>query len=121
MKDRYRTRAQWHVHDALRGLMKKAKKYDRYPSFEKWGLDRQLQHAEACLTYLELAMTLDHFWDSVEEDKEWYQERLKTIALEMLRTSTMRDDDDGQIYRSHGWGRRQEAEADATELNASKE
>jgi hypothetical protein len=95
MKDIYRTRAHWHVHDALRGLMKKANKYNRYPSFEKWGLNRQLHHAQACLTYLEFAMTLDHFWDSVQEDKEWYQERLKTIALEMLRTSTMRDDDDG--------------------------
>jgi hypothetical protein len=40
-------------------------------------------------------MSLDDFFDSLEADQQARQEQLKDYALQLLETSTMRDDDDG--------------------------
>ena len=40
-------------------------------------------------------MSLDEFFDSLEADQHARQEQLKDYALQLLETSTMRDDDDG--------------------------
>jgi hypothetical protein len=40
-------------------------------------------------------MNLDEFFDLVEADQHAHQENLKDYALELLETSTMREDDDG--------------------------
>jgi|TARA_Y100000310_G_C20333093_1_gene646183 hypothetical protein len=40
-------------------------------------------------------MDLEKFFDDVESDKDAQQQRLKDLALHLLSTSTMKDDDDG--------------------------
>ena len=40
-------------------------------------------------------MNLDEFFESVEADQEAHQDNLRDYALQLLSTSTMKDDDDG--------------------------
>ena len=40
-------------------------------------------------------MNLDEFFEAVERDKDAYLYELKSYALHLLSTSTMKDDDDG--------------------------
>ena len=40
-------------------------------------------------------MNLDEFFEAAEADQQAHQERLKDLALHLLSTSTMKDDDDG--------------------------
>jgi len=40
-------------------------------------------------------MNLDEFFEAVKAEQHAHQESLKDYALELLETSTMRDDDDG--------------------------
>jgi hypothetical protein len=40
-------------------------------------------------------MNLDEFFEAAEADQQAHQERLKDLALHLLSTSTMRDDDEG--------------------------
>jgi len=40
-------------------------------------------------------MDIEKFFDAVEADKDAQQDRLKDLALHLLGTSTMKDDDDG--------------------------
>ena len=40
-------------------------------------------------------MNLDEFFEAAEADQQAHQERLKDLALHLLSTSTMKDDDEG--------------------------
>lgn len=40
-------------------------------------------------------MNLDEFFESVEADQQAHQDNLRDYALQLLSTSTMKDDDDG--------------------------